>query len=162
MGRELASKNGFALISIDGISRNRCCIVQGLKSSFLVITKIHRVPVVFVILAICSHAAVAVEPAYRLVRCVAMESHGFAVSFLSERNEQRHISFSLNKVNFGGTLKGVVNVDRVKELRLSPELQVVFSNPEHASLKFGPLSRECRDVIRNQAGAVLKVVDDHG
>ena len=72
------------------------------------------------------------------------------------------MSFGSKGLSFGGNLKGQAKLEQVKELRLSPELEVVFRNPEHPSRKFGPLSPECRDIIRRKAGAVLRVVDGQG
>lgn len=162
MSGKFLLESELAMLSTEGACGNCRFLEQPLKASLLAISKMSRMPIVFFILAICSHFALAEEPTYRLVRCVSVGPHHFDVAFQSEGDEQRSISFSLNGLNFGGNVKGAVKAERVQELRLTPELQVVFSNPEHESLKFGPLSRECQDIIQKKAGAVLKVVDGHG
>jgi hypothetical protein len=122
----------------------------------------HRALATLLIFAPAAHIAAAAEPTYRLVRCVSVAEHGFAASFQSERKEQRRISFSSKGLSFGGNVKGQAKLEQVKELRLSPELEIVFSKPGLSSLRFGPLSPQCRDIIRREVGTVLRVVDGQG
>jgi hypothetical protein len=107
------------------------------------------------------HVAAAEDP-YRQVRCVAVGERGFSVSFESKRNGQGRVSLTTQKLSFGGNVKGETRLEKIRELRLSPVLQVVFVSPEHKPLKFGGLSRECRGIIRQAASGLLKVVDGEG
>jgi len=133
----------------------------GLRVSALALALMGSLATILVLVPVANTAAAA-EPAYRLTRCVAVGEHGFAASFAGGRKEQRRLSLDPKRLSLGGNVKGEVKLDQVMELRLSPVLQVVFIRPESAPLSFGPLSPECRNVIRQTMDGVLKVVDGQG
>jgi hypothetical protein len=107
-------------------------------------------------------SAVAGEVEYRMTRCTSSGEGRFSVAFEGPRKEQRRIALSSNRLTFGGNVKGQVALSDVRELRLSPVLQVVFTRAENKPLKFGAVSAECRRLIQNEAGLTRKVRDGKG
>lgn len=103
--------------------------------------------------------AEAANPEYRLTRCVAVGAHRFAASFESAYHQQRRISFRAERLSFGGDVKGEAKLDQVKELRLSPELEVVFADARNHALRFGSLTPACRAIVLRTAGQRIKVVE---
>jgi hypothetical protein len=105
--------------------------------------------------ALCTTAAAGTT--YQLHKCIPIKD-GVAAEFIGSHREVRRIALSPQGVQLSGNVKGEASLAQVKELVLTPNLQIIYV--DGSTFLFGPIDISCKQLLQKIAGRLVHVSGD--